>query len=406
MWTWFLVTALASPVDEADTWIARTAAAHPSVVAPQLRADAARARAQTAGRWPDPVAMVQYTGPFSTGWIGDHPMAGIDARLTQRLQPPRWSRTQKGAADALEAVQQASAEVARHALAGRLGHAWWRLAGLSAQAEVLTHLREDAALARDSVEARYAVGQADDATLLRLEQFLDRVDQQLDDVARLTQSTRATLRGLAAAPLPFDPVLPRHPAADPGQHPADDAPPVDRARAQATATAAQADAVATHRAPPVDLWVGVRGRTFQSATDPGVDLFTVGASIPIPLSRIARGNQEVAAWNAESRAAEAEARAQAEGIQGQADALRAAWQQGIDTVDRLDATRLPRADALLQAVQSAFESGRASGLDLHEAQRERLMLSLERVQAVTATWIARAELAALLGEDPTAEVTP
>ena len=398
MFGWFLALVLAvAAEDPGVAWVRAAVEAHPARAADLAAADAASDRASVAGRWADPVASLSYTGPFSTGWIGDHPMAGIDARLSQRLMPPAWSSVRREAGEADAAARVASAEATAASLSRRLHAGWWAVARARARAEALAAHGVLAAQARDAARARVSVGRAPEAAALRLDLLVLDLTQAVEDARGVAAQAAAAVEAMAGAPLP-DPGptlpegVPRWPV------PTDTAAPVVvAAAARAEAAEARSEAARAERGVPVELFVGVRGRTFQSPTDPGVDLFTAGLAVPVPVSRGATARAEAAAWSAQARASDAEAQAASREVAAAVAGAQAAFDTAAASLAALEADRLPAVRAWRDAALAGFETGRASAQDVYEAERDLVRLTLEHVDLRAALWSLRTDVIALRG---------
>ncbi len=377
----------------------------PTLEGLRARESALRHRAEVAGAWLDPVVSVEFSNaPLPTLALGDSPMAGIQLRAQQTLRPPR-------VAALMREVGALRADAAGHAVAEaelQLGvtieQTWW----LVARSRMLRAVTE-AHLARteellSAARSRYEVGALGQHAVLRLEVQRAKLDDDLGDFDRAERELLAALTealgGQPAAvdsPEDLEPLPP--PAAVDAVAIARDHRPLraalaaDQTAADAAAHLAAADAV-----PDLTLWAGYRLRA-PTEMDPGADLVSVGASVPIPTGSARRAAGERDGWLQDARAAGFAADAAELAIAADAELVRAGWERAARKVATYDTSLIPGARATLDTTRAEFAVGRAEFSSLFEAEIALLDLERTRIIAAVETHLRRAEARAVLGVD-------
>jgi outer membrane protein TolC len=382
---------------------------------PRVGAQSARVRAlarleEVAGAWSDPMVALEYSNaPLTSGWIGDHPMSGLQVKVQQTLRPPGWSAERRAVVGARgDAAGQMEAEMAL-ALQGAVAEIWWALAR-NRMLEAITreHLARTEELT-DAVRARYETGAVGQHAVLRLSVLRDRLSDEVEEHARATRELQAGLAGALSregVPGIFE-TPPTTTAADaPGD--ADwralaeaHRPAVAAARAQASTAEAEAALARTEARVDPTVWAGYRARVVQTETDPGTDLVSLGVSVPIPLGSGRRARGEESAALERGAAAEADRESLLDTIAAATDADVAAWRRAADKAAFYEAQLLPQARATLETTRSDFVVGRADFASLFDAEVALLDLERTHVRALVQTHILRARVTARLGTDPT-----
>lgn len=395
-------TALAALQDEAVR-------ANPGLEALAAQKRALSRRAEVAGAWMDPMVALEYSNaPLSSGWIGDHPMGGVQLKVQQTLRPARWSQQSR-------AVLELQADAAGHAedeaalmLQAAVARAWWLLAR-TRMLEAVTeeHLaRVDDLLV--AARARYETGSVGQHAVLRLEVLRDRLTDELGDFARTERTLEAGLSGALSrdeagstfetpdevtalgAPAEQDwlalgrvhrPQLARLAA--------------DQESAEARATLARTEA----RVDP-SVWAGYRLRTVETEMDPGTDLISIGVGVPIPVGSARRARGAEGAALEEAAGLDARTAALLDAIEADLDGVFAAWERAQAKAATYEQTLLPGARSVLETTQADFSVGRADFASLFEAEVALLDLERARIVAIVDTHLHHAEATALLGTDP------
>ncbi len=383
--------------------------ANPGLVALAAQQRALSRRAEVAGAWMDPMVALEYSNaPITSGWIGDHPMGGVQLKVQQTLRPSRWSEQSR-------AVLEHKADAAGHAeheaalmLRARVAQTWWLLARTrmleAVTEEHLARTEELLAAAR----ARYETASVGQHAVLRLEVLRDRLADELGDFARMEQALEAGIAGAlsreeteSSFETPVDVGVLGAPAARDWLGLARaHRPQLARLAAEQEAAASRAVLARTEARVDPSVWAGYRLRTVQTEMDPGTDLVSIGVGVPIPLgsARRARGAEEAALEEAAGQ--EARTEALLDGIQADLAGVFAAWERAQAKAETYDEILLPGARAVLQTTQADFSVGRADFASLFEAEVALLDLERARIVALVDTHLHHAEATALLGTDP------
>jgi len=402
MWSLVLSAALAGS-GPPDALVAEALATHGSVQQAQAQVQAAQTVAERAGLWSDLKVSVAYSNaPFTTGWIGDHPMGGIDVKLAQRLQLPGWSAAKRAPLEAQAALAQVHVWQAQAALRGGIEAIWWKWARARALGAWLVDHTAAVERARASLEARYLGGGVRQVALLRLDLLEQTLEQRAEDLVAEEAALLEVLMPLVGDGAAWRGLTPELPAAG-CDWPVEAALPVDAPSVAvhgAKATVAEAQQLAAKKAaqPGVEVLFGVRFRAFQSATDPGTDLFTVGLAAPLPSTRVTRAKASDEAAQATQRGAQQAQEAALDAVEGEWRSLKVRQERAVGAMARLDEARIPQAQQLWEAMVADLVSGREDGLGLLDAERTLFSLQEDRVRAVAETCLIDAQRRALVGE--------
>lgn len=397
----------AAPSEESgpEPLVAQALASSPSVQSMRHREQALHERAAVAGAWPDPMLAIEYSNaPTSTLGLSDHPMAGLQLKVSQTLRPPGWSQSSRSVLDhKAEASAQAVAE-SELGLARMVRRSWWMLV----RARVLRAVTEEH-LARteellEAARIRYETGAVGQHAVLRLEVLRDRLGDELGEFDRLDAELTAALEEALAAedsrafetPTTVLPVAPPDEAdwiALAEEH----RPLIAKLLAEQSAAEEAARTARLEALPDPSVWAGYRVRTVQTDTDPGTDLVSVGVGLPIPTGSGRRSGGARAAALEEASAARAMREAALDAIAADIATVQARWSRAWHKAATYDEALIPRARAALETTRSDFAVGRADFASLFEAEVALLDLERARVVAAVDTHIQRAEAAAVLG---------
>jgi outer membrane protein TolC len=400
--TLFLLPAVAASPSPGPL-IEAALSAHPSLAALEAQIDALEATAGGAGTWADPVVGLELSNlPLFTFGLGDHPMAGVQIKVQQRLPAPGTHTADQQAADARIAVAEHTLNEARDALARQISQAWWDLT-LSRQLEVVTrtHLARTDEL-HQAVLARYEVGAAGQHAVVRLEVLRDRLQDDLADFVSHQAALTASLAVATAKTVspPFDTVANLAPLALSGtteswlELATTNRPELARLAAQATAAEAAAWAASLSSRPEPTVWMGYRLRTY--ADDPR-DLASIGVSMPLPTGSRIRADATQATHLARGNAARASLDARMLTLEGELAATEARWTRAEQKSATYSQELLPAANAAVETTLADYALGAATFSNLYEA--EIMVLDLERTWrvAVIDTWRADTDMRALVG---------
>ncbi len=382
--------------------LALALAGHPALDAGRERWSAWRRQRDAATALPDPV--------LGVGWQ----LASVETRVgPQRV---KWSLTQRfpwfGTLGLRGRTVDARADAAAARWRGRLlavlrdgQRQWYELAWLG-RAIAVTREHLDLVSGWERVASRrYAAGEGSYADLMRIQIEMGSLEDKLRSLNERVAAVRADLA--AALGLPPDTPLPV-PAALPVPRPLPpdsvlagwvaDHPDLAVLDAEARRFALERDLAGKKGLPSFSLGLDV------IATDPaavdlpdsGKDPVVARLGLTLPLWR--------GAYRAEGEAAQARERAVRADRRDRRRRLRARLANALftfhDAVSRQrlhDETLLPRARQALDAVSSLYATGEAGYLDLIDAERTLLRLSLDRDRAVADQGRAEAEIVAVTG---------
>ncbi|MCB9686002.1 MAG: TolC family protein [Alphaproteobacteria bacterium] len=383
-------------------------AASPSLLSMRHREAALHERASVAGAWPDPMLAIEYSNaPVTSFGLSDHPMAGLQLKVTQTLRPPGWSVASRGVLDhKAEASAQAVAE-SELGLARMVRQAWWMLV----RARLLRGVTDEHLARTDELLAaariRYETGAIGQHAVLRLEVLRDRLQDELGEFDRLDAELSAALVEALAddggrtfeTPASVTPVAPPSDtdwlALAEAHRPLLAKLSAEQSAAEEAARAARLEAL-----PDPSVWAGYRIRTVQTEMDPGTDLVSLGVGLPIPTGSGRRASGARAAALEEASAASSMRESALDGVTADMAAVLARWTRAWDKAGTYDNTLIPGARATLETTRSDFAVGRADFASLFEAEVALLDLERARIVAAVDTHIQQAEATAVLGTLP------
>lgn len=408
MWMWWITLALASGDAELARLEAAAAAEHDSLPALEARADALRARAEVAGAWPDPMLAVEYSNvPVTSFSLRDHAMAGVQLKVQQTFHPAGWSAAKRSVLAAAAVGVDAHREEVALQLRVAVRTAFWELTRTRHLERVTQeHLARTLELL-DAARSTYELGRGTQHAMLRLEVLRDRLGDDIVGFQRTDRVLRAGLAGAIGAAPPVEVVTPDtlEPLAPPLRADwravvAEHRPAVDRLDAEGRTADAMAAAARQDRFIDPTAWVGYRIRSLASTTDPGVDLVSLGVSVPVPSGSGRRARGEEAAAAASRRASDHDRDALLDRSDAGFDAVMARWERSYEQTGTYSDRLLPSARTALESVFSDFTVGRAEFGTLYDAEIELLTLDRAWIAATVDTHLQEAAGLAILGVMP------
>ncbi len=372
------------PPDTAEAVALGVVTGHPELEAAEAQADALEALVDGARVRPDPMVGVEYSNvPLTQPWLGEHPMSGVQLKVSQTLLAP-------GKVDARQAAAREQADAARAAippvrnrLAGGAAEAWYGLARIRQLRTVTREHIELLGQLIDVVTVSYEVGRAAQHELLQLETLRDRLTDDLGDFERGERMHLARLN--AALRRPTDAALPT-PERTPLPPPPDRGALVKAVGGHPALTALEAAAAAAERVagraehekdPDITLSAGYRVRREVPMKDEGEDFVSLGVSMPLPwFWNEERWDTMAAAQRAAARAARARARAERDRLTGDVGAAVAEQERALRKVTTYEGELVKTAHRALDATLAAYRVGRAGFSQLYQA--EVALLDLER----------------------------
>lgn len=400
-----------------DSLVALALRRSPALEAGTEQVAAATAASPAAGALPDPMVALSLRGERYPGaGLGEDPMAMASLEFTQTIPWPGKRGRREAAARAEIGVATAGLELSRRRLAAEVREAYAELCALANEEQAIEQSLDLLAILLPSAGTRYAVGQAEQADLVRLQIERDRWLDSLD----LTQAMRAEHTARLAGLLNLDPdgpmpqavglpdlSLPESGADLPaatnatGQNPAaaDTALAGEFAEvlaAMAGVERARLRAAAADREGTPDLVFGTE-YGWRDGMPPMI-LARLGVELPLWSGRkqgalAAASHREVAMAEADLRAATADARSQTK-------ALQARIQAAARRADRLRTETLPKVVLAVESARADYVAGRgdldAVIVGLQQLAETRAQLGRRQAEH----YAAFARLQALRGLDP------
>lgn len=401
-----------APLDSADAVARAALQANPELAAIEAQTAAMAAMVDMARAWPDPRADFEYSNmPLTTPWPGEHPMSGVQLRVSQTLLAP--GKVDARVAEAQGRVEATRAQIAtrQNQLAGAVAEGWYALA----QVRQLRGVTEaHVALVQqllDVATVSYEVGRAAQHELLALQTLHDRLADDLHDldqrerqqVARLN----AALHRPADAPLSTPDQIALDPAAGPSGEAVEAHPMLRELAVAATAEVAAAERAVREKAPDWTVSLGYRVRRAVAMGDEGEDFLSVGLSIPLPwFWNDERWESQAASHRASARALDARAQAERDRLQGEVGALTAARDRARQKAATYEGPLVEVAHRALDSAFAAYRVGRAQFGDLYQAEIALLDLERGAILARTEAGLADARLKTLTGAWVPAPLAP
>ena len=395
-----LLAALAVAADppstlDLDALTREVLAVNPDASSAEASLARARASAEAAGAWPDPMVDLSIA-PLS--------LAGMPGWQVQARQDlPLWGtrRAAREMAGADSEAAEARLDMMRLDLAGMAAMAWtdWYLVfrELDLVAGASAILQE----AHAATVSRVALGRATELDLLQVEAEQGWLSTQAEALEADRDIARARLNAL----LHRDPLADLAPPptslsrATPANTSGGARPELAETRAMTRAAEAEAGMARADRLPMLGLMAG--WDAMQAMPE---DRLMAGVSIQVPLDHRAKAAKETAADAGVAAARAAEARAHDHVALDIAPPERR-YQGQTATLDTLDRALVPVARARLAAARSAFAAGNVDVRTLLDAERAALETEIRREQAL-ATLVLRAREVELAHGMPTPGANP
>lgn len=384
-----LVAASATAETTVDELVASALTGHPELASIDERVDALDHAIRQTSAWPDAMVATEYSNmPILAPWPGNHPMSGIQLKLTQTVPFPTkfFARAEAATAERDAAVPMWAETRNRIESQVRTLVVRWRLA------RVLRGVTEQHIAAVDrllvTVRSKYEIGRVELHDLVRLEVLRDRLDDDLTELDRQSDAIVATLNAVAQRPagtaLDLTATLDDVETIDSdvatllGQAKAD-RPMLQGIEKSAAAERARARALRNEVWPDVTAWAGYRIR-IASGADPGDNFVTAGVSVPLPWSSAFVGWEEKAlALESRARSEQARKAAVELQLQGELDAALVRQRRAVERAKVYETTLIPGAKRTLEAAFSSYQVDRAGFAELFSAELD--ALEFERVAA-------------------------
>jgi outer membrane protein, heavy metal efflux system len=379
---------------------------NPSIAAIKSRVRALEQRIRKAGAWLDPKLAVEYSNiPIDSWTLGDHGMSGLQFKLQQTFYFPGKAGLREEVAKGEVRQERLLLEERKVQLRAAVKRAYYSLALIRHLKKVTQNHIKLLDQFIDVVRIKYEVGKVGQHDLLRLTVLRNKLKDDLksfdrDDRAliatinatlhraasvsiktpkRITEAgMRKTLKQLTAEAKQSRPLLRWY-------------------LQQARTRRAAAKQAAREGHPDLTAWIGYRVR-IEAGPDTGTDFFSVGVSMPIPLSYDSRWGSQKREQKALARAAEEQREAELDRIRGSLGQRIAAWKRAAQESKTYRDKLMPQAHRTLDATFAAYQVDRADFASLFQAEIQ--LLDFERTirRAEAKTALSRVEVEALTGK--------
>ena len=393
----------APPAPVVDALVERALSRAPSLAARQARVQAAQSALLAAGALPDPMFEAEYQAfNFPRYTIGSDPgsMAGVSFR--QGLLSGGRRKASRAVATAEATMRTAEQRALTADIATEVRVQYARLFAIDREQEVLADAAQILRLLESTVAARYAAGEGDQASLLRVQLEQTRLGQRQADlrteravvqtaIDKLTNDPPETAIGtVAALPPAALPTVVETLIDDAGKR----APVVSLREAELGVAERQVDAARAELKP---AWSVGGGVFWQGGFDRMVNL---NVGIELPLFKKRKQLPLVAAAESERRAASLELSATALEVRAEAATLLAQYQNAVAQIERYRDGLLPQNSTALDASRASYLGGRGDFVSVLDEFRRWIDLRTELAGREAERYAAQARLAALLVPPP------
>lgn len=377
---------------------------NPSLRASWARTDAAAGRAQQAGKWSNPDLELS-----AEDWPVDQGNGFSDAKqligISQSLPYPGKKSLDRRIGGAGVKLSGAKLAVRRTEVVRDVKAGFYRVLAAERTVEVSGKLVDVAESAADTARKRVDAGAAAYQEQLRAEVQLEQARTELAERQRELATARRILAALIGRPemksAPLTGALAETPDATllnvEGQdwlarHPS-------ALAAQANVEYAELEARRARLEKYPDVKLGMAGGRIGETDE---SIVQVGVSIPLPLLNTGKGREREA--NANVTVATAERQSVQQQLLHELAGARERYRTATEQVTRYRERILPKAEEALRLVQSGFDQGKFSFIDLMDTQRTDAEAHLTFQEKLLELNLAQAELEALL--QPQSNPTP
>lgn len=375
-----------------------------ALAAQDAAARAARDRAVSAGRLPDPVLRLSLNNLSIEG-----PMrySLTDERMTMRSVEIMQAFTGADKRQARSARYEREAEAAsslrsmqRARLFAQTARAWFDRYFQEQMLALLLRQREEARRVSEAVASAYRSGRNTQAEVLAAHAAIARIDDRLHEVRAESSNALALLQrwvgDVAIQALGTPPRIDRSRLAEhPLNREIDQHPDIAVMNARERVALAEADVARQDKNAD---WSGSfmyskRGSQFG-------DMVSLGVSIPLQWDQSRKQDRELAARLERVEQLRSEREEMRRERLFEVQRLLANWRSNLTRLEDYDKTLIPLATERVQATEAAFRGGKAPLAAVLDAQRMVIDTQLERlrIQKQTAAWWA--ELEFLMPQDP------
>lgn len=390
----------ATPAPAVDALVQRALERAPSLAARRERVEAAQIAVRAADALPEPMLEVEYQSfGFPRYTIGSDPGSMAGVTYTQGLLSTGRRTTRRAVAQAEAAQRAAEQRVMAADVATEVRLQYARLYAIDREREALNDAAQLARMLESTASARYAAGESDQATVLRIQLEQTRITQRITDVLKERVVVQAALNRLTndAPSTPIGRIAELPPAALPGSaatlvdQAAQQAPAIGVRKSDIDLAARQVDAARSELKP---AWTVGGSFFWQGGFDRMVNL-KLGIELPIWKGR--KQQPMIASAESERRAAQLELASATIDVRTEAASLLAEYRNAVTQIQLYEGGLLPQNSAALDATRASYLGGRGDFVSVLDEFRRWVDLRTELATREADRYSAQARLAALLG---------
>jgi len=392
---------LAPPV---ETLVARALERAPSLAALRARLAASEASVPAAGALPNPMVEFEYrAGGFPRYTIGSDPGSMLGAMVRQDLLSKGRREARRASAAAGVNLGRAELDARRVELATAVRERYSRLYAIDREAETLDDAAQLLRLLEAPPSARYAAGEADQASVLRAQLEQSRLGERRADLAADRLAVAAELnRLLDDSPdtaIGHVRTLPSgserafaHPRSDTAAAAGEQAPQLAVTRAEEALAGTR---VTEARQELRRAWSVGGGLYWMGGIDRAA-VFNVGIELPFRKDRLQR--PLIAAAERELEAAQAAVADVTAEVRAEIRRLEVVQRNASAQIGRYQGAIMPQSSAALDATRSSYLAGRGDFVAVLDEFRRWVEVRVDLARRETDRYLALVQLAALTGD--------
>ncbi len=393
----------AAPAPPVESLVERALARAPSLAARRARVDAAQLALRAAGTLPNPMVEFEYRDfNFPRYTIGSDPMSMAGASVRQDLLSRGRRDAQRRVARAEIGVRSAEQDVLATDLATEVRVQYARLFALDRERQTLGDAGQIVSMLAATASSRYAAGESDQASVLRVQLEQTQIGQRLTDIATERYAVQTALNRLTNDP-PDTPIglvteLPQAGSLPPsiaGSGTSDAvaarSPEVVAREREVEMAAGQVNAAQQELRP---AWSVGGGLYWQGGLDRTV-VFNVG--IELPFRKDQKQRPLIASAQQELHAAQLQREDSAAQVRADIARLANEWRAAGEQIDRYRTAILPQNSAAFEATRSSYLTGRGDFVSVLEEFRRWVEVRTELSSREADRYTALAKLQALIG---------
>ncbi|MDO8836401.1 MAG: TolC family protein [Vicinamibacterales bacterium] len=394
-----------APVPDAppvEQLVERALARAPSLAAQRARLESVTLSVRAADALPDPMVELEYrAGGFPRYTIGSDPGSMLGASIRQDLLSKGRRTARRETAVAGITLGRAELDARMATIAAAVRERYARLYLVDREADTLADARQLLRLLEATATARYAAGDADQASVLRVQLEQSRLGERMSDLASerlivvaemnrlLDDETGAPIGRVRALPAADESVAGTQGAAISAALASAPELIVKRAEVEVAGNRVNEARQELGRA-----WSVGGGLFWQGGLD-RMAVFNVGIELPFWKDRkqkplIAAAERDLDAL----RADEADAAA---AVRGEVTRLLTIARTGAEQIERYRSAIMPQSTAALDATRSSYLAGRGDFVAVLDEFRRWIDVRIGLAQRETDRYVALVQLAALTG---------